>query len=117
MVLLSAAEQDCHSGTQERPGSACLMEQRRKRPEPFLPFFWRRHRDRLWLSPAPKSSLELRWVDFGLHQVLSRVHKHRRSCWASQFGQALTLLKPNSDHGECPFHSECPSHCQSPFHN
>jgi hypothetical protein len=32
---------------QERPSSACLTEQRRKRPEPFLLFSKRRHRDQL----------------------------------------------------------------------
>src|SRR5437016_4212009 len=113
MVLLNAAEQDCRSETQERPGSVCLMEQRRKRPEPFLLFLRRRHRDQLWLSLDPKSSLAtgLRPADFGLRQVLAWAHKHRRSRWVS-----LPPLKLNSAHGECPFHSECPFRSRCPFH-
>jgi hypothetical protein len=48
----------------------------------------------------------LRSADFGLQLVLAQ--KLRWSCWISQFAALTqTLLKPKSDHGECPFHSEC----------
>ena len=35
----------------------------------------------------------------------------------SQFSLTQTLLKPNSDHGECPFHSQSPFHSQFPRHS
>src|ERR1700676_1531156 len=120
MALLNAAEQDSHSGTQERPVSVCLTEQRRKRPETFLLFSWRHYRDQLWLSLDPKTSLATgrRPADFGLNQVRARAHKHRWCRWVSQFAQTTQpLLKLKSDHGECPFHSQCPFHNQCPFHS
>src|SRR3981189_2256812 len=99
MALLTAAEQDCHCETQERPGYVCLTEQRRKRPEPFLLLLWRRHRDqpRGSLDPNPSVATGLRQADFGLHQVLARAQKHRWGRLVSQFAQPQTLLKLKSD--------------------
>src|ERR1700678_4281712 len=118
MVLLNAAEQDCHSETRGLPGSVCLTEQNRTRPESSLPLLWRRHLYPRWLSPDPKPSLEmaLRWVDFGLRQEPPRAQIHPWSCWIPQFAQARTLPKSNSARGECPFHSGCPFHNQFPAH-